>query len=199
MIKRALRLLIKQYEFMKRQAMAKGERRKLKYYDDEIKKINDYMKTAKQKGKVLEDYVADQIISKGLDPKARRDGASGASTREKADIITTAQCLGRNLGIEAKNYKIAHVQDWWKQTKKLEVLGREPVLAYKLGQESLTDTKVIIYLDTFLDLLKWQSKADVRGEIIEEDTYEKNKAIREIDFAIGALKKVKKNLNKDEY
>ena len=37
----------------------------------------------KEKGKQLEDYVADQIVAKGIDSRARRDGASGAGTREK--------------------------------------------------------------------------------------------------------------------
>ena len=153
---------------------------------------------AKEKGKLLESYVADQIVSKGLDPKARRDGASGASNKEKADIVTSIQCLGRNLGIECKNYKVAHVQDWWKQAQKLEVIDREPILVYKLGQEGFKDTKCIIYLDTFLELLKWTTKADTREEIIQEDTYDKKSALYSIDYAIQELKKAKKKLNKDE-
>ena len=110
--------------------------------------------SAKAKGKKLETWIADKIRSKGIDSKATRDGASGAGTREKGDIITTASVFGRNLGIEAKNHKNAHIQDWWRQTQKLEALGREPVLAYKLANEQYEETKVVVYLDTFLDMVK---------------------------------------------
>ncbi|MBT3354837.1 MAG: hypothetical protein HN402_07960 [Candidatus Scalindua sp.] len=107
----------------------------------------------KQKGRLLEDHIADQIIKKGLDPKARRSFGSGAGTREKADIDTSLQILGRNIGIEAKNHAVAKCKVWWEQAQKLEKLGREPVVVYKLKGESLGDSKSILYLDTLLDLL----------------------------------------------
>jgi len=110
--------------------------------------------SAKAKGKKLEDYIADKLISKGIDLKARRDGASGAGIREKGDIITSASIFGRNLGIEAKNHKTPHIKDWWKQAQKLKLLGREPVLAYKLENEQYEEAKVVIYLNTFLDMVK---------------------------------------------
>ena len=111
-------------------------------------------KSAKAKGNKLENWIADKLRSKGIDNKAIRDGASGAGTREKGDIITSASVFGRNLGIEAKNHKVPHIKDWWQQAKKLEILGREPVLAYKLENEKYEETKVVIYLDTFLDMIK---------------------------------------------
>lgn len=128
--------------------------------------------SAKAKGKKLEDYIADKIVSKGIDPRARRDGASGAGTREKGDIITSATVFGRNLGIEAKNHKTPHIKDWWLQAQKLEVLGREPVLAYKLENEQYEETKVVIYLDTFLDMIK---ALDSIGEIKKETVFIKDK------------------------
>lgn len=115
------------------------------------------VKTARQKGKDLENYVADKIIEYGIDPRARRDGASGAGTREKGDICTSASINGINLGIECKNHAVAHVKDWWTQAQQLEKLGREPVVVYKLKGEGMGDTKVIIYLETFLELLQGQS------------------------------------------
>ena len=108
-------------------------------------------KTARQKGKDLEDYCADQIESKGLG-KASRSTGSGSGTREKADINTDMTILGRNVGIECKNQARASVKDWWLQAQKLGVLGREPIVAYKLKGEGYPETKVIIYLETFLDL-----------------------------------------------
>ena len=107
-----------------------------------------------QKGKLLEVYVADQLKFKGLDDHPHRSAGSGSGNREKADILTSTAIFGRNLGIECKNQKSLAIPLWWRQTKKLEQVGREPVLAFKMDRESLGETKVVIYLDTFLDLVK---------------------------------------------
>lgn len=112
------------------------------------------MKSQVQKGKLLEEYVASQIREKGLDPKAYRSHGSGSGNTEKADIWTSLMILGQNIGIECKNHATLKIPDWWRQTKKLESLGREPVLAFKIFGEPLTETKVVIYLDTLLELLK---------------------------------------------
>jgi hypothetical protein len=111
----------------------------------------------KEKGKLLENHIADRLVETGLDVRAKRDGASGAGNREKGDISTDVQINGRNLGIECKNHKTIHIPEWWKQTRKLEVLGREPVLAFKLPQEGLEGTLVVIYLETLLELLAGNS------------------------------------------
>lgn len=112
------------------------------------------MKTRVQKGKILEKYVADQIRLKGLDPKAYPAHGSGSSPTEKGDIWTSVMILGQNIGIECKNHATLHIPEWWKQTKKLESLSREPVLVFKIYGEPLPETKAIIYLDTLLELLK---------------------------------------------
>lgn len=108
----------------------------------------------RQKGQILEKYVCDQIKSKGLDTHARPSFNSGATNTEKADIWTSLVILGQNIGIECKNQKTLHIPDWWRQTKKLESLGREPVLVFKEFGEGLGETKCVIYLDTLLELLK---------------------------------------------
>ena len=110
----------------------------------------------KQKGLVLEKYVCEQIIAKGLDDRARPAYNSGATNSEKADIWTSMMILGQNAGIECKNQKTISIPDWWRQTKKLESLGREPVLVYKIHNAPLSDTLVTIYLDTLLELIKNQ-------------------------------------------
>lgn len=115
------------------------------------------MKTSVQKGKLLEDYVADQIREKGLDPKAYRAHGSGNGNREKGDIWTSLMILGQNAGIEVKNQKTFAIPDWWRQTRKLEKLGREPVLVFKEHMAPLGDTVALIYLDTLLELLKESS------------------------------------------
>jgi len=62
--------------------------------------------------------------------------------------------LGQNAGIEAKNQATLHIPDWWRQTKKLESLSKEPVLVFKIYGEPLGETKALIYLDTMLELIK---------------------------------------------
>lgn len=140
---------------------------------------------AKEKGKELENHVADQIVAKGIDPRARRDGASGAGNREKADVSTSMRILGRNIGIECKNYAQPHVIEWWKQARKLETLGMEPVLVYKTFGEPLESAKVIIYLDTFLEMAKLATGEKTVVEVTPEDSREKKYKIQR---AIQAMK-----------
>lgn len=112
------------------------------------------MKSQVKKGKELEEYVAVQIREKGIDPKAYRSHGSGNGFTEKADIWTSMTVLGQNAGIECKNQAVIKIPEWWRQTKKLESLSREPILAFKIYGEPLQETKVVIYLDTFLELVK---------------------------------------------
>ena len=112
--------------------------------------------SAKQKGRLLENYLADQLRIKGLDQRARAENSSGAGNREKSDIWTSVKILDQNVGFECKNQKTLAIPDWWRQTKKLESLGREPVLVYKLPYEPLENSLCTIYLDTLLELIKNQ-------------------------------------------
>lgn len=110
--------------------------------------------SAVEKGKLLENHVADRIRELGLDPKAYRSHGSGNGNREKSDIWTNMMVLGQNVGIECKNQKTLLIPAWWRQVKELESLGREPVLVFKQFREPLEESKVIIYLETFLALAK---------------------------------------------
>lgn len=145
--------------------------------------------SAKAKGKLLEDYVADQIVLKGIDKKAHRDGASGAGNREKGDINTSMMVLGQNAGIECKNQATLHIPDWWRQTRKLQSLSREPVLAFKMFGEAMEETKVVIYLDTFLELVKLSNTDKIYEEVTPEDSNQKK---WKIQSAITALKNLLK-------
>lgn len=113
-------------------------------------------KSSKAKGKLLESYCADQIRLKGLDPKAYPSHGSGSSPTEKSDIWTSMMVLGQNVGIECKNHAVIKIPEWWRQTQKLQSLGREPVLVYKIPQAPFSDTLCTIYFDTLLDLIKNQ-------------------------------------------
>ena len=110
----------------------------------------------RQKGQILEKHVCEQIKLKQIDLHARPSFNSGATNTEKADIWTSMMILGQNAGIECKNQKKLAIPDWWKQVKKLESLGREPVLVFKIHNSGLGDTLATVYLDTLLDLIKNQ-------------------------------------------
>ncbi len=146
-------------------------------------------KSVKAKGKLLEDYVADQIVVKNIDVKARRDGGSGSGNREKGDISTSMIVLGRNAGIECKNQKVLKIQEWWKQTIKLQGLGREPILVFKTFGDPLGETKAVIYLDTLLELTKKSQGDKIVEYTPEEDSREKKWAIQN---TISSLKKLLK-------
>ncbi len=112
------------------------------------------MKSTKQKGRILENWVADQIRDKGIDVRARAEMSSGAGTREKGDIWTSMMILGQNVGIECKNQSTLKIQEWWRQTKKLESLSREPMLVFHIEHEPFGETKCVMYLDSLLELVK---------------------------------------------
>src|SRR5665811_312398 len=98
------------------------------------------------------------------------------------------QVLNQNIGIECKNQKSLAIPEWWRQTKKLESLGREPVLVFKQFGESLEETKCVIYLETFLELCKNQ------GGFVETE-YEDPRKKYEIKNLIESAKKVLKHYN----
>ena len=146
------------------------------------------MSCIKEKGKQLENYVRDSIKDRKLDSRVTRDGASGAGNREKRDVATSVQINGNELGIECKNHKVPHIKDWWKQAEKLEEYGFEPVLVYKLKGESLGDSKAVIRLSTFIDILAKLNKPMI------------TKPNKEFEWdlvgLLNAIKRVRKHLNK---
>lgn len=148
-------------------------------------------KAARQKGKDLEDYVADQIVALGIDPRARRDGASGAGNREKGDIQTSMMVLGQNVGIECKHTSTILIQEWWRQTKKMESLSREPVLVFKQTNDTYEGTRVVIYLDTFLRLAKLaEGKQEVFNPSETQDDRNLRYKLDNLKRAIGEVTKL---------
>lgn len=132
------------------------------------------------KGKILENYVADRIRALGIDAKAYRSHGSGNGNREKSDIWTNMMVLGQNVGIECKNHKTLCIPKWWRQVQKLESLGREPVLVFKQFREPLEESKVVIYLETFLMLAKLAKDAGVRHTDVPAEIRDIAKDLREL-------------------
>jgi len=152
------------------------------------------IQSRRAKGKILEDEVADKLVEYGLDSKARRDGGSGSGDREKGDICTSAQLLGRNLGIECKNHETLHIPDWFRQTEKLELLGREPVLVYKLPNRNPRVVLVSIYLETFLDMLvALQGDKNTEINVVSNYNYDKTSVLNSIKY----LKKIAGDLERN--
>lgn len=150
------------------------------------------LKSPKQKGVQLENYVADQIIALGLDPKACRSAGSGNGNREKSDINTSLMILGKNVGIEAKNHKTLHIREWWRQTEKLELLGREPILAFKIARDPFEATNCVIRLDTLLRLVQRANLAT--GEELQSD--QRPAEERELKWAVQNAKAAMAKLEK---
>lgn len=107
-----------------------------------------------QKGKDLENYLCERLIALGIDPRARRSYGSGNSNGVKADIDTSATILGRAAGFECKHVDRLDLNDSLAQADKLDSLGYEPVLVFKRTRDRYEATRVVIYLDVLLDLLK---------------------------------------------
>jgi len=160
-------------------------------------------KTRIERGKALENYISQQLKAKGIDCRADRSHGSGNTNREKADIWTNATIFGRNLGIEAKNHKTIHIPDWWKQTQKLQELGREPVLAYRIKNKPYEETLVTIYLDTFLDMVAaLQGVDDVSSNLVENYNFDKTTHLNSLkyikDNISRAIREYEKKILKEE-
>lgn len=149
-------------------------------------------KSAHQKGKTLENLVVDKLIESGLDTKASRVLGSGNGNRIKTDVNTSIMIGDRTLGIECKNHKVPHVKDWWEQTCKLEKLGYLPALIYKLEGEKYEDSKVVIYLNDFIEMLKIMKSCGFIEEDKESGVFLADKDKYKIKKAIDSLKDILK-------
>lgn len=151
-------------------------------------------KSAIQKGKDLENYLVQQLRDKGLDVRAARSHGSGNGNSEKSDVWTSLRVLGQNVGFECKHYGSLAIQEWWRQTKKLEKLGREPVLVFKQTQDQYADVRVVIYLDTFLELVKAANGSppviNVGIPVVTASDREKSYALDQLKVALARAQKV---------
>lgn len=147
-------------------------------------------KAAIQKGKDLENYLADQLVGKGIDAKAARSHGSGNGNREKSDIWTNTQVLGRQAGFECKHVTNYDLPGMWRQTKKLEALGYEPILVIKQTHETYDGTKVVIYLDTFLDLIKAAREPEIVNVGMPENDRDRRYRLEQLKRAISEALKV---------
>jgi hypothetical protein len=114
-----------------------------------------------QKGRLLENFVSQEIRKKGLDRLAMRQLGSGSGVW-KGDVNTKMKILNRQAVIECKNQANVHFQEWWKQCDRQTLGYGEPVLVIKLHNEPLEASKAVIYLDTLLELVKRASEPKMK-------------------------------------
>jgi len=112
-------------------------------------------KSKKQKGKQLENFVANEL--RKIDKYAYRRADSGSGLHRKEDVFTTLP-----LFIECKNQKELHINDWWKKTIENCPSDKYPILVFK--QNYQREPTVCLWLGDLLSLLSKQ-KVDLKYKI----------------------------------
>jgi len=140
-------------------------------------------KSAIKKGKDLENYLADQLSSRGIDVRAVRQIGSGNGKR-KGDISTD---IGWTF--ECKNTKVFRWSDAAAQVAREAMgYGKEGVVWHPPGKP-MDQSVVIINVQDFLEMLKFQKDHQGRETILDKYTIKRN-----LERAIFHLKEVTKEL-----
>jgi len=105
----------------------------------------------------------------------------------EGDINTKMKALNWQVVIECKNQQRLNLWDAWIQTDKQTLVYGEPVLVIKLHNEPLEASKVVIDLDTFLELVKRASEPKIK-EPDNELKWKLNNLERQLKDVQKALK-----------
>lgn len=140
-------------------------------------------RSAIQKGKELEDFIAEELRASGIDPRAQRQKGSGNGLF-KGDIWNDV-----GLCIEAKNTKTLFLMGAWHQAVREAMGTQEPVVVWHHPFTPLGDSKVIISWEYFKALVKNKQDNQGKGEILE-----KWQVKNHLQQAVQHLKQVIKNL-----
>ena len=117
--------------------------------------------TAIQKGKLLENSVAQEIRKKRLDTMAMRQLGSGSGLW-KGDVNTKLKIMGRQAIFECKNQQRLNLREAWIQTDRQALGYGFPILVIKFYNEPVEASKAMVYLDTFLELVKRASEPKLK-------------------------------------
>lgn len=118
------------------------------------------IQSAKQKGKILENWLVERLRLSGLDKRAYRQKGSGSGLL-KSDIWTSL-----NIHFECKNQKKFR-SEWFKQVKEENVSNFPSVIIWHLPQTPLEDSKAIVDFWWLEELLKKTKKPPKISEISE--------------------------------
>lgn len=114
-----------------------------------------------QKGKALENFIADELRAKGIDHRARRQIGSGNGKR-KGDIDNDI-----GLCIEAKNQQNANIGPTMRQVRREAMGTQQPVIVWHVPDTPFANSMVIIDWDYFIDLLLAKKNNASTGEILD--------------------------------
>lgn len=137
-----------------------------------------------RKGKELEAFVRDRLISKGLDSRAERTPGSGNGNRKKGDI-------DNDLGwcFECKNTKKMQWGEAAKQVEREAMGHQQEVIVWHPPQRPLEASVAIINLDDFIDLLVAKKSNAAKADILDRWSVKHN-----LEIAVGALRRVIKDV-----
>lgn len=169
-------------KILKRSSEYKRKKRQLKVANGEIN-LDKHMlgSSAVQKGKLLENFIVDQLRLSGVDIHARRTKGSGGYL-EKGDIYNKL-----NLNIECKNQKTFQFRKFWTQTlKDSEKTHSTPILIWHPPNLPLEDSAVMMPLDYFCNLLKRAEEPKIK----EPDREFKWQVQRLVDAARAVIKQI---------
>jgi hypothetical protein len=140
--------------------------------------------SAIQKGKELEKYVRDLLISNGLDARAERTPGSGNGNRKKGDI-------DNNLGwcFECKNSKTMRWAETAKQVAREAMGHQSEVVVWHPPQKPMGDSVAIINISEFIELLKVKKNYTPKEDILDRWSVKHN-----LEVAVNALRKVIKDV-----
>lgn len=110
------------------------------------------IQTARQRGKDLENFVADKLKNSGLDPQAIRQIGSGSGLR-KGDIHNS---LGWTF--ECKNVGRFNWEEAAKQVRREAMGYQKECIIYHPKNRPLDDSVAIININDFIELLKGERR-----------------------------------------
>lgn len=140
-------------------------------------------KSAIQKGKELETYIAEQLRLLGIDARAQRQPGSG-SGKQKGDIWNAA-----GFCFEAKNTKVLNFMDAFLQAKREAMQTQIPAVIWHPPRLPLSDSVAILRLADLLELIQYKEIHKSNGEILDKWQVKNN-----LERAIYHLKKIKADL-----
>lgn len=135
------------------------------------------------KGKELEKFVRDLLISHGLDSRAERTPGSGNGNRKKGDV-------DNNLGwcIECKNSKNFRWAETAKQVAREAMNHQKEVIIWHPPNRPLGDSIAIINIDEFINFLKIKKDYTPKEDILDRWAIKNN-----LEKAVYYLRRVIKD------
>lgn len=140
-------------------------------------------KSAIQKGKELENFVAELLVKSGIDRQASRQIGSG-NGKKKGDIATSIPWT-----IECKNTKTLKWKEASEQVKREAMGYQKEVVIWHPPHKPLDQSIAIININDFIELLE-RAKNQERAETILDKYQIKNN----LEKAVYHLKQVVKEL-----